>query len=79
MSRTCPEFKLKKPNDSEYVPSSFAYQPSRKGATGSPVGGTGASGILIPFPNLELFGSWAIKAGATITKVNVRIRLIRIL
>jgi hypothetical protein len=79
MSRTCPEFKLKKPNDSEYVPSSFAYQPSRKGATGSPVGGTGESGILMPFPNRELFGFWAIKAGTAIKKVNMRTTPIRTL
>ena len=79
MSRTCCEFKLKKPNESEYVPSSFAYQPSMKGATGSPVAGTGESGILMPFPNRELFGFCAINAGTATNKDNMRTTLIRIL
>ncbi len=38
------KFKLKYPNERVNVPSVLLYQPSKKGATGSPLGGRGASG-----------------------------------
>ena len=74
----CSPLRLKYPKEKVYVPSSLAHHPSKNGAIGSPVFGTGANGMRIPFPKRELSGTGVCAAdGVAIAIAKSAIEILR--